>query len=365
MRILRARLLQAEQDRQHAEVSAARRDQVKGGGRSEKIRTYNFKENRVTDHRIPLTLHSLDRVLDGELDESSTRSPPTNAHGSSAASDARDYGRSMTWRELRTVAVRALADAGHRSRRRRSAVHGRGGVGLRRGRVARHRRSNAHRARASSRSGRWSRRRVAGEPLQYVLGGCGRSAASICWSTGGCSSHVRRPNRSSRSRWRRRRRRVCGARGGACRWSTSSAVAPVADIGTGSGAIALALEAELPDVEVWATDVSDDALDVGAGEHRRLRGDARSRDAARAMVRPAARRRCAARSRSSSRTRRTSPSTRSRSCRKRSRSTSRGSPSFRDRRGPKRSSTCSSSRPTGSRRMARSCARSRRTRPSR
>ena len=69
MRILRSRLLQAEQDRQNAEVSAARRGQVKGGGRSEKIRTYNYKDNRLTDHRIPITLHSLDRVLDGELDE--------------------------------------------------------------------------------------------------------------------------------------------------------------------------------------------------------------------------------------------------------------------------------------------------------
>jgi len=69
MRILRSRLLQAEQDRQRAATSAARRDQVKGGGRSEKIRTYNYKENRLTDHRIPITLHSLDRVLDGELDD--------------------------------------------------------------------------------------------------------------------------------------------------------------------------------------------------------------------------------------------------------------------------------------------------------
>jgi peptide chain release factor 1 len=69
MRILRSRLLQAEQDRQRAATSAARRDQVKGGGRSEKIRTYNYKENRVTDHRIPITLHSLDRVLEGELDD--------------------------------------------------------------------------------------------------------------------------------------------------------------------------------------------------------------------------------------------------------------------------------------------------------
>ena len=69
MRILRSRLLQAEQDKQHAEVSAARREQVKCGGRSEKIRTYNFKENRVTDHRIGLTVHALDRVLAGDLDE--------------------------------------------------------------------------------------------------------------------------------------------------------------------------------------------------------------------------------------------------------------------------------------------------------
>jgi peptide chain release factor 1 len=69
MRILRSRLLQMEQEKQQAELSAARRDQVKGGGRSEKIRTYNYKENRVTDHRVGLTVHALDRVLSGELDE--------------------------------------------------------------------------------------------------------------------------------------------------------------------------------------------------------------------------------------------------------------------------------------------------------
>jgi peptide chain release factor 1 len=69
MRILRARLLQAEQQRQADELSSARRAQVGGGGRSEKIRTYNFKENRVTDHRVGLTLHSLDHVLQGDLDQ--------------------------------------------------------------------------------------------------------------------------------------------------------------------------------------------------------------------------------------------------------------------------------------------------------
>jgi len=70
LRIMRSRLLQLEQDRQQADQSAARREQVKGGGRSEKIRTYNYKENRVTDHRgTPFTLYALDRVLDGDLDD--------------------------------------------------------------------------------------------------------------------------------------------------------------------------------------------------------------------------------------------------------------------------------------------------------
>jgi len=67
--VLRSRLLKAEQDRQAAELSAERREQVGGGGRSEKIRTYNFKENRVTDHRIGLTIYRLEKVLAGELDE--------------------------------------------------------------------------------------------------------------------------------------------------------------------------------------------------------------------------------------------------------------------------------------------------------
>ena len=69
MTVLRARLLKAEQDRQSAELSEQRRSQVGGGGRSEKIRTYNYKDNRVTDHRIKLTLHKLDRILMGDLDE--------------------------------------------------------------------------------------------------------------------------------------------------------------------------------------------------------------------------------------------------------------------------------------------------------
>jgi peptide chain release factor 1 len=69
MRVLRARLYEQELARQRAELDATRRSQIGSGDRSEKIRTYNFPENRVTDHRIGLTKHQLDRILQGELAE--------------------------------------------------------------------------------------------------------------------------------------------------------------------------------------------------------------------------------------------------------------------------------------------------------
>ena len=69
MRVLRARLQELEEQKQHDAVASERRSMVGSGDRSEKIRTYNFKENRVTDHRIGLTIHQLDLVMDGALDE--------------------------------------------------------------------------------------------------------------------------------------------------------------------------------------------------------------------------------------------------------------------------------------------------------
>ncbi len=68
MRVLRARLYEMEQEKQHQQIAAERRGQIKSGDRSEKIRTYNFPQNRVTDHRIGLTLHQLTDVMDGKLD---------------------------------------------------------------------------------------------------------------------------------------------------------------------------------------------------------------------------------------------------------------------------------------------------------
>ena len=70
MVVLRSRLLQAEQERAMAEASDMRKSQIGGGGRSEKIRTYNYKENRVTDHREGgVTIYKLDKVLAGALGE--------------------------------------------------------------------------------------------------------------------------------------------------------------------------------------------------------------------------------------------------------------------------------------------------------
>ncbi|MGI8467838.1 MAG: peptide chain release factor 1 [Pyrinomonadaceae bacterium] len=69
MRVLRARLQELEEQKVHDAQSAERKSQVGSGDRSEKIRTYNFKENRVTDHRIGLTVHQLDLVMQGALDE--------------------------------------------------------------------------------------------------------------------------------------------------------------------------------------------------------------------------------------------------------------------------------------------------------
>jgi peptide chain release factor 1 len=67
MRVLRSRLYEMERQRQQDELAAERKQQVGTGDRSEKIRTYNFPQNRLTDHRIGLTLHQLDMVMEGRL----------------------------------------------------------------------------------------------------------------------------------------------------------------------------------------------------------------------------------------------------------------------------------------------------------
>ena len=67
LRVLRSRLYEQEMDKQNAELAKERKQQVGTGDRSEKVRTYNFPQNRLTDHRIGLTLHQLDLVMEGRL----------------------------------------------------------------------------------------------------------------------------------------------------------------------------------------------------------------------------------------------------------------------------------------------------------
>jgi peptide chain release factor 1 len=69
MRVLKARLLEKEQAERHAEEAAARKSMVGSGDRSERIRTYNFPQNRVTDHRIGVTLYKLDQLIQGAMGE--------------------------------------------------------------------------------------------------------------------------------------------------------------------------------------------------------------------------------------------------------------------------------------------------------
>jgi peptide chain release factor 1 len=69
MKILRSRLVEAEREKQNAAIAAERKSQVGTGSRNERIRTYNFPQGRVTDHRIGLTLHKIDYIMNGDLDE--------------------------------------------------------------------------------------------------------------------------------------------------------------------------------------------------------------------------------------------------------------------------------------------------------
>ena len=69
MKMLRSKLYEARVQEQNASITAQRRSMVKSGDRSDKIRTYNFPQNRMTDHRIGLTLYNLNEIIDGKLDD--------------------------------------------------------------------------------------------------------------------------------------------------------------------------------------------------------------------------------------------------------------------------------------------------------
>ena len=167
MTVLRARLLQAKQDEQAAAQSAERRSQVGGGGRSEKIRTYNFKENRVSDHRIGLTLYKLQQVLAGDLDEVvEALMADERARQLAAAGLSREP--STVEREL-AVAQLLVETSGGSATVPRPAGCARRPAGWR-APSGRSGWSTRRRSGPSPALDAMVARRLAGEPLQYVLG---------------------------------------------------------------------------------------------------------------------------------------------------------------------------------------------------
>ncbi|HEV7528883.1 MAG TPA: peptide chain release factor 1, partial [Solirubrobacteraceae bacterium] len=120
MRVLRARLYEAALAEQQAELAADRRSQVGTGDRAEKIRTYNYGERRVTDHRIKLTEHNLEQVLEGELEPSPQRSPTTSGAVSSRRRPLRRADR-CDGRHHRARGARLGGGGAHRCRRGHAA----------------------------------------------------------------------------------------------------------------------------------------------------------------------------------------------------------------------------------------------------
>ena len=239
MTVLRARLHELAERERDAEVSAERRSQVGGGGRSEKIRTYNFKENRVTDHRIGFTIYRLSDVLAGDLDLVVEPLLLDERSRQLAEFDA-----------LRTTRSRSASSG--RKRPRRSAPATRH-AGCARWRPLRRRRVHRRPRRAGDRAdGRPPRR-----------DGRYRAGASRCSTCSGVELPPTRPRGGSASADPRPETEL-GRRGGDRFSRRDRATAVGRRSRTGSGAIGLSLAAELPleGTTVWITDVSEDALAV-------------------------------------------------------------------------------------------------------
>jgi len=134
LKILRARLLEKKQQEQRSEIAATRKLMVGSGDRSERIRTYNFPQGRVTDHRINLTLYKLDRIMEGELDE--VVAPPSRGltsdclkddGGGSNSRQARPKARDCAYGAARRGRVSlSVGRAGRPSRRGGAPVSGSG-----------------------------------------------------------------------------------------------------------------------------------------------------------------------------------------------------------------------------------------------
>ena len=255
MRVLRARLYERALAEQQAELAADRRSQVGTGERAEKIRTYNFPERRVTDHRIKLTAHNLDEVLEGELDEftealeadEKRRRLEAQAASDASMAPARAACPCAT-RSTRAVVALAAAGATRRGSTPSCCSPTRSASTAQRCFMDPER--AVDRDRRSARFQDLVRRRVGGrEPVAYLARARGLPPPRARRRPPRARPAARRPSCSSRSR------------------STLPHGARVLDVGTGSGAVALALKHERPDLDVTGT----------RRQRRRARGRARER----------------------------------------------------------------------------------------
>ena len=252
MRVLRARIYEAERERQAAEQAAARSAQVGTGARAEKIRTYNFPQNRVTDHRVKLNVHRSSRCSAGRSTSSPTRSPPTS--GAARSRPRVTLGEVLARRDRLPGGTRRREPAA----RRRAAARARARADAARALHAA--RPAADRGRARARRASSSQRRGAREPLAYVLGDWGFRRLTLQTDA---RALVPRPETE-----------IVVER---CLALLDGVAEPArARRRHGHGAIALALAHELPGAHVVATDVSADALALARENAERRSGSTSS-----------------------------------------------------------------------------------------
>ena len=268
MRVLRARLYDLAQAERDAELKATRRSMVGSGDRSEKIRTYNFPQSRVTDHRIDLTLHQLQRVLDGDLDM--LIEPLSNEDQArrlledegepvvSGACRPEVAPTTPTLIDVLRLSTTYIGDHGSSSARLDSELLCAHALGLRRiDLYLQFDRPLDETELTSIRE--LVRRRSKGEPVAYITG-----TRDFYGRTFSVTPDVLVPRPDTETLVQHAIAYLRARPGAELR---------VADLGTGSGCIPITLAAEVPGMRVIATDISAAALDVARAnaDHARSR----------------------------------------------------------------------------------------------
>jgi peptide chain release factor 1 len=258
LRVLRARLFERAQAEQQAELAADRRSQVGTGDRAEKIRTYNYGERRVTDHRIKVTVHNLDQVLEGSLDELTAAlqadekrrrlEGPAAARGMSAA---REAAGAHTVSDALQGAITAITAAGAQTPRLDAEVMLAHVLGVGREQLIMDPSLRIQGPAVRAYQDAVRRRSVGREPVAYIVGERGFRHLQIA-----VDSRALIPRPESELLVEAALELPEGSR--------------VIDLCTGSGAVALAVKDERPDLDVHASDISPRALDLARENAARL-----------------------------------------------------------------------------------------------